>query len=177
MFSMLDPRWADVQIGNSTVRMRVGGSLICCLAEVLRYEQPLYDPATLNRWLAQRGGYDPKSYMLVGDPLRLLGLNAVRPCDELGKISMSALYQALGKRQNVLIAVSRLQTLRTPWVWLRVLGVWKNDFFCDDFLCHDPTLPPDFQEPVRLLPRYARPNQKLEDVIVDAAVIEWITSE
>ena len=163
MTSMIDERWRDIRIGSSKRTIGEHGSLLCCISEMLAQAGNPMNPASLNRWLASRGGYSRRGDLLY-DVLQPLGIWR-RPYTGDGQLSntVAAIGIALRRGLGVLIAVRRVPWRASGWIWLRVLMVSGADFSI-----HDPSLSPAENYPILLLPRYAKPEQTLSDVIRDA---------
>ena len=163
MTSMIDERWRDIRIGNSRRTIGEHGSLLCCISEMLAQAGNPMNPASLNRWLAENGGYSSRGD-LIFDAIQPLGIQR-RPHTGDGQLNstVAAIGIALRRGLGVLIAVRRVPWRASEWIWLRVLMVSGADFSI-----HDPSLSPAENYPVLLLPRYARPEQTLSDIIRDA---------
>jgi len=160
---MIDERWRDIRIGNSRRTIGEHGSLLCCISEMLAQAGNPMNPASLNRWLAENGGYSSRGD-LIFDAIQPLGIQR-RPHTGDGQLNstVAAIGIALRRGLGVLIAVRRVPWRASEWIWLRVLMVSGADFSI-----HDPSLSPAENYPVLLLPRYARPEQTLSDIIRDA---------
>lgn len=160
MYSMRDPRWAALRMGNSRYPIGVRGSLLCCLADVILDTRQTCNPASLNRWLAQQGGYTHHGDIVLS-ALESWGISE-RSTQADGALdsSFAAIRMALRMHLTVLVCV-----WRDPWRardlhWLRVLMLADGDLSV-----HDPWQLPGDQYPVTLMPLYARPDQSMDDAV------------
>lgn len=165
MFSQIDPRWRDVRLGTGNSTIGQEGCLICCIAQILADSGELIDPASLNRWLCRHGGYTGGNRFVFASVDRLgLWLVDVRDwrkapanIDEIRRWKRDLLH--------VIIAVNA-----TPWSSYHEHWVLVEACLSDDLLILDPLLPPEAQQPTRLLPRYARPDWDLARAVHRAVV-------
>ena len=107
MTSMIDERWRDIRIGNSRRTIGEHGSLLCCISEMLAQAGNPMNPASLNRWLAENGGYSSRGD-LIFDAIQPLGIQR-RPHTGDGQLNstVAAIGIALRRGLGVLIAVRR----------------------------------------------------------------------
>ena len=56
-YSQNDPRWRNDRLGTSSTTIGWNGCLITCCAMVMKFYGEVTDPAKLNTWLVQHGGY------------------------------------------------------------------------------------------------------------------------
>ena len=64
-----DPKWADIQLGTSSVTIGGYGCLITCASMMLKYFGFDTDPLRLNAWLKANGGYHNSNWF-VWDSLK-----------------------------------------------------------------------------------------------------------
>ena len=170
LVSQRDPRWRDIHLVTCS-RRTIGsdGCLLTCGASMLADAGIDTDPASLNRWMAQRNGY------VAGCLVKFhrMGEQANLYCEVIDCRNVPAPVGRIGDTLNaggyVLLHVdfNPFSTyIDQHWVRaLRVVG--------DDVEILDPWLPDG--GPVYMLPRYARANWDLARAIFRMALYTPIT--
>lgn len=171
MYSQLDPRWKDIRMGTSSRTIGQDGCLLCCIAWVISETNPVCDPAWLNRWLSRNGGYT-NGNRIVFDSFQPLGWKVVEYYDwrkvpaDVDKV-----------KQMLHEGATYLEVNATPGRSFTPHWVLAEFYLNDDVYILDPLLPPGDWEVVRLLPRYAAPNEDLARAIYRAVRYERITQK
>lgn len=160
MYSMNDPRWSNIKLGNTRHKIGRHGSALVVLAEFLRSTGEDTDPARLNRELCLYSGFDKRGWPV---PSALVGFGLTVHEQILDRLDDDYLKRIRGwirQQYLVLLVVNRGTGRRYQPHALGALSLHWGDI-----LVHDPILPEDLQVPVQLLPRYGFPHQHLPDVI------------
>lgn len=162
MYSQLDPRWANIRMGKTDRTIQQDGCLLCCLAWVIVDLHPVCDPAWLNRWLTRHGGYTGGN-RIVFDALQPLGLKLAEYYDwRTAPADVNKVLQMMGE------GVVLLEVNATPWRRFTPHWVIADYYWNDELYVRDPLLPPDTESLVKLLPRYAKPDEGLPEAIYRA---------
>lgn len=132
VYGQRDPRWASIPLGKST-KWTIGssGCLMCCYASIVTDAGQLMNPAEMNAWLTENGGYaaDGEGQIVnfvfgCGDKLNVLKF------DDLGRYNDPAPMEKIEKYVQdggyVIVKVDfdkRTRALEQHWV--RYLGNGK----------------------------------------------------
>lgn len=170
MYSQRDPLWESVRLGTSRKTIGNTGCLVTVIAEFLRHAPIRRDPASLNRWLVNNGGFVRGNRFVFSacDPLGL-HLETLRDWSDVAA-NVGLIRAWIRDQCHVAVEVNF-----RPWGAFTMHWVGVLSILGDDLVVHDPWMPIGSQEPVHLLPRYARPDWTLERAIYRAVAYksEW----
>lgn len=149
-FSQRDPRWADIPLGASRVKIADYGCLITAASSMLVDFGIDTDPGRLNRWLSRNNGYVDSNLFVFGSLNALVGASLVNVIDcATTPAPIDAIRSTLDQGGAVLALVDFVPGGSVNQHWVRVWAISDDDAFI-----MDPWLPPGFED-YWLMPRYA----------------------
>ncbi len=137
-FYQQDPAWSEAALGTSGKTLGLDGDSVCCLASLMAMQgipAPFdgeLNPATLNAWLSENGGYDAGGALKWG---RVAGLLGAKLSGGYGARAASLLEELIQRQVYAVVRVKRPDTGK--WHDVLVVGSVHGEFTIVDPL--DPT--------------------------------------
>lgn len=137
-YSQRDPRWAQERLGTSALTLGEGGCLVCSVASLLADYGVATDPARLNAWLVEHGGFVDGGRLVFGavEPLGAR-LRAYVDCYAT-PANLARIGQGLALGWGVLALVDARPGCDVQAHWVRIVAVLAGPRAVHDCLIMDP---------------------------------------
>jgi hypothetical protein len=168
MYSQRNPNYAHLRMGTSKETIETAGCLLCDCARALNVLDGSWNPAMLNRYLANNDGYTKDGRIIYAslEPLGLC-LETVRDCRH-SLADVVELLHLVGMAYVVMIKVHF-----RPWRKFQQHWLLASEPFGDDVTCLDPWVPQGDNPLVSILYHYAKPDWDLARAVYGYAAFDY----